>query len=629
MMAAGGLSKAEYLRRYLSGPAAAEAAQPRRRRKKKPPAGAGRGGMRIVDDDVSWSSIAAVQEKKEEEEEEDEGDMPVVAEFIDERPDEVKLMEEFRTNTKWRLLGDQNEDSQSSDISVPAKSTARRQRHDSPDSSPPRRLRHDSPEKSPPRQQRHDSPDLSPPRRERNDSPKLLPPRRQRHDSPDLSPPRRKRHDSPDLSPPRRQRHDSPDLSPPRRQRHDSPDLSPPRRQRHDSPDVSPTRVGSAVGKKGCKATDKSQSGGVQGEQSQLRHGVSDKSSSRQKRQATPDLSPPRKKRYDSDPDSSPPRRKRTGSPSLKKQSGTKGASPATKKLRRVPSPQRCLRRDSDSPSPRRGARNASDADRRLGRVRSVSPKRGPPKEDQGKSSGSDLSPPRRTVPAGKDQHGSRGPPDLSPHRHRDAKGSPKKANVMLSGVKAGLVSADVLRREQQELRSHERNHKHLEEESRHSETVFRDKSGRKRDLAQERLEERQKAEAKSERDEQYAKWGKGLAQGRQQQQNVEDAIKEMQKPLARYIDDQDLDRMLREQEREGDPMADFIKKRKAKENKEKKEKPRYNGPAPPLNRFNIWPGHRWDGVDRSNGFEQQRFARIANKKAVQELAYKWSVEDM
>ncbi|NXY50399.1 BUD13 protein, partial [Ceuthmochares aereus] len=202
------------------------------------------------------------------------------------------------------------------------------------------------------------------------------------------------------------------------------------------------------------------------------------------------------------------------------------------------------------------------------------------------------------------------------------------QGNVMFSGVKAGLVSPDVLRREQQELRRHERNNKHLEEESRHAETVFRDKSGRKRDLAQERLEQRQKAEAQSERDEQYAKWGKGLAQGRQQEQNVEDAIKEMQKPLARYIDDQDLDRMLREQEREGDPMADLIKKRKAKENKEK-EKPRYKGPAPPLNRFNIWPGHRWDGVDRSNGFEQQRFARIANKKAVQELAYKWSVEDM
>ncbi|NXT82636.1 BUD13 protein, partial [Zapornia atra] len=199
----------------------------------------------------------------------------------------------------------------------------------------------------------------------------------------------------------------------------------------------------------------------------------------------------------------------------------------------------------------------------------------------------------------------------------------------MFSGVSAGLVSADVLRREQQEMRKHERSTKRLEEESRHSETVYRDKTGRKRDLVQERLEERRKAEAQSERDEQYAKWGRGLAQEKQQQQNVEDAIKEMQKPLARYIDDEDLDRMLREQEREGDPMADFIKKRKAKESKEKKEKPRYKGPAPPLNRFNIWPGHRWDGVDRSNGFEQQRFARMANKKAVQELAYKWSVEDM
>ncbi|XP_075298662.1 BUD13 homolog [Opisthocomus hoazin] len=437
-MAAAGQSKAEYLRRYLSGPAAAEPQQPRRRRRKKPPGGPGRGGMRIVDDDVGWSSLAPAPQKEEEEED----DMPVVAEFIDERPDEVKLMEAFRTNSKWKLLGDQNEDSQGSDVSVPAKAAVRRQRHDSPDLSPPRRQRHDSPDLSPPRRQRHDSPDLSPPRR-------------QRRDSPDLSPPRRQRRDSPDLSPPRRQRHDSPDLSPPRRQRHDSPDLSPPRRQRHDSPDLSPRR------------------------------GV-------------------------------------------------------------------C-----------------------------------------------------------------------------DAKGPPQKASVMPSGVRAGLVSADVLRRERQELRRQERNTKHLEEESRHAETVFRDKSGRKRDLAQERLEQRQKAEATSERDEQYARWGKGLAQGRQQQQNVEDAIREMQKPLARYIDDQDLDRMLREQEREGDPMADLIKKRKAKESKEKKEKPRYNGPAPPLNRFNIWPGHRWDGVDRSNGFEQQRFARIANKKAVQELAYKWSVEDM
>lgn len=51
----------------------------------------------------------------------------------------------------------------------------------------------------------------------------------------------------------------------------------------------------------------------------------------------------------------------------------------------------------------------------------------------------------------------------------------------------------------------------------------------------------------------------------------MEDAAKEMQKPLARYIDDQDLDKMLREQEREGDPMAEFLKKKKAKEKKDTK----------------------------------------------------------
>lgn len=40
------------------------------------------------------------------------------------------------------------------------------------------------------------------------------------------------------------------------------------------------------------------------------------------------------------------------------------------------------------------------------------------------------------------------------------------QAKTMSSGVKAGLVSADVLQREKQELRKHERSTKHLEGES-------------------------------------------------------------------------------------------------------------------------------------------------------------------
>uniref|UniRef100_A0A674IK20 BUD13 homolog n=1 Tax=Terrapene triunguis TaxID=2587831 RepID=A0A674IK20_9SAUR len=479
-----------------------------------------------------------------------------VAEFIDERPEEVKRMEEFRTNSKWKLLGEL-------DTILQLSSETTKQK----------KIKHSS------------------------------------------------------------------DPSPRRRGRHDSPEFSPPRKQRHDSSDESLSR--NQCRKKNKKTMDKSLPGGIQGERSNLRSGFPHKSSSHHKRQITPDLSPLRKNRDSSDLATSPSRRKRTGSPSgLKKQSSTRdapqtlacpgfyrapncissviiicylhiiaGFSPANKKPKQAPSPKRRKRHDSDSSLARKSSQDSSDSDlsplrnsHRPGLLHRDSPsKLSPPKRNQNTSSDSDLSPPRRSQAAGKKLHGSR----------------------------TGLVSADLLRREQQELRRHDRNNKHLEDESQNAETVFRDKSGRKRDLMQERLEQQKKAEAKSERDELYAKWGKGLAQSRQQQQNVEDAVKEMQKPLARYIDDQDLDQMLREKEREGDPMANFIRKKKAKESKDKKEKPRYNGPAPPLNRFNLWPGYRWDGVDRSNGFEQKRFARLASKKAVQELAYKWSVEDM
>ncbi|XP_004466046.2 BUD13 homolog [Dasypus novemcinctus] len=640
MAAAPPLSKAEYLKRYLSGADTGLDGGPesgRKRRKKRPKlGGAGGKGMRIVDDDVSWTAISTT--KPEKEEEEDDGDMPVVAEFVDERPEEIKQMEVFRSSAKWKLLGGHNEDlplHRHFRHDTPDSSSPRRIRHDSPDLSPPRRARHDSPDPSPPRRARHDSPDMSPPRRARHDSPDPSPPRRVRHDSPDPSPPRRIRHDSSDVSPPRRFRHDSPDHSTsqkprrnsldlsPRKAHHDSPDSSPPRRVRHDSADASPPRRA----RNNSPNTPQSRRTLDSLDTSQLRRGArhdspdlaphvphslprtkSSKAPERGSSKASPHWKEPgpshssllKNSKYEYDLDFPPPQKRQEKSHFGNKQHDSQGDS------RKASDSDLSSSQHKLKPSP---GHQDSDSD--------LSPPRNRPRH---KDSDSDLSPPRRK------QRTKSSDSDLSPPRKSQPPG--QKATHMFSGAKTGLVLVDI-QREQQELKKRDQETMEFGAEFQYAETVFRDKSGRKRNLKLERLEQRRKAEKDSERDELYAQWGKGLAQSRQQQQNVEDAMKEMQKPLARYIDDEDLDRMLREQEREGDPMANFIKKNKAKENKNKKVRPRYNGPAPPPNRFNIWPGYRWDGVDRSNGFEQKRFARLASKKAVEELAYKWSVEDM
>ncbi|XP_065739000.1 BUD13 homolog isoform X1 [Phocoena phocoena] len=621
MAAAPPLSKAEYLKRYLSGADAGVdggSESGRKRRKKRPKTGgAGGKGMRIVDDDVSWTSMSTT--KTEKEEEEDDGDLPVVAEFVDERPEEVKQMEAFRSSAKWKLLGGHSED-------LPSH---RHSRHDTPDSSPPR-VRHDPLDSSPPRTVCHDTPDSLHPRRVRHDTPDSSP-RRVRLDTPDSSPPRRVCYDSPDPSPPRRARHDSPDPFPirkpyrhssgvsPRRARHDTPDPSPPRRAHHNSSDISPRRRAhnsspdTAQPRRTLDSVDTPQLRRARHNSPDLASSVphslsrtksskapesSSKTSPHRKGPGPSHLSLPKNSKYEYDSELSPPRKKQAKSRFGSKQHDSKGdckkasdsdLSPPRHKQSSGPRDS-----DSDLSPPRNRPRHwNSDSD--------LSP---PRRKQRAKSSDSDLSPPRRSQPLG------------------------KKAAHMYSGAKTGLVLTDI-QQELQELERRDQETMAFEAEFQYAETVFRDKSGRKRNLKLERLEQRRKAQKDSERDELYAQWGKGLAQSRQQQQNVEDAMKEMQKPLARYIDDEDLDRMLREKEREGDPMAKLIKKNKAKEDKNKKVRPRYSGPAPPPNRFNIWPGYRWDGVDRSNGFEQKRFARLASKKAVEELAYKWSVEDM
>lgn len=176
------------------------------------------------------------------------------------------------------------------------------------------------------------------------------------------------------------------------------------------------------------------------------------------------------------------------------------------------------------------------------------------------------------------------------------------------------------------------------EEEEDAGETIYRDRKGRKLDLLQSfiALQEGKKKEKEIEYE-----WGTGSAQKQSQKEKREEEEREKSKPFARSVDDEDLDRLYRERIHFGDPMAKYVKEKEKKKDKKKSkkkekkskrkvvEKPVYRGPPPPPNRFNIIPGWRWDGVDRSNKFEEFFFKNQAQRTAVRDIAYKWSVEDM
>ncbi|KAL4900871.1 hypothetical protein BDW74DRAFT_161240, partial [Aspergillus multicolor] len=95
--------------------------------------------------------------------------------------------------------------------------------------------------------------------------------------------------------------------------------------------------------------------------------------------------------------------------------------------------------------------------------------------------------------------------------------------------------------------------------------------------------------------------------------------------PLARRADDEDLNEELRAQSRWNDPAAQFLTKGSGGA-KSRTGKPLYQGAFQP-NRYGIRPGHRWDGVDRSNGFEKEWFAARNKKGRMEALEYEWQMD--
>ena len=140
--------------------------------------------------------------------------------------------------------------------------------------------------------------------------------------------------------------------------------------------------------------------------------------------------------------------------------------------------------------------------------------------------------------------------------------------------------------------------------------------------------EEKEKQEKLAKLEAVDSKWNKGLKQGQDQSEKLVQDLYEMTKPMARFAADEDLDEHLRVQMHDGDPMAQYLSKKKVQKSG-KPARPVYRGPADNPNRFSILPGYRWDGVDRSNGFEKKYYEMQNKGVAIQEDAYKWSVSDM
>ncbi|KAL2120623.1 hypothetical protein VTJ04DRAFT_4650 [Mycothermus thermophilus] len=162
-------------------------------------------------------------------------------------------------------------------------------------------------------------------------------------------------------------------------------------------------------------------------------------------------------------------------------------------------------------------------------------------------------------------------------------------------------------------------------------ETILRDATGRRVDAALLRAAAR-RAQAEAERKEREKQnLLKGEVQAQQaaaRRQALEDAAI---MPLARSKDDAELNEELKKQERWHDPMAEFLgtgdKDGGGKKKKGLKGRPVYKGPWPP-NRYGIRPGYRWDGVDRGNGFEAERFKALNRREMAKGLEYAWQMDE-
>ncbi|KAL9107297.1 MAG: hypothetical protein Q9227_007749 [Pyrenula ochraceoflavens] len=216
---------------------------------------------------------------------------------------------------------------------------------------------------------------------------------------------------------------------------------------------------------------------------------------------------------------------------------------------------------------------------------------------------------------------------------------------TMENGVRAGLqtaadtaaMAASAQRKKDREAKSLQRKQRPKEEQ----ETVYRDATGRRIDVQMKRAEAR-RAEEEAKRKEREEKEARG---GEVQKLEKEKRRQEVEEarflPVARGVEDEEMNRELRGRERWDDPMAGYLRAQKPVDVSGGKSgggeggggggggamKPVYKGAFQP-NRYGIKPGFRWDGVQRGNGFEKEWFQARSRVGRNRDLEYQWQMDE-
>lgn len=132
--------------------------------------------------------------------------------------------------------------------------------------------------------------------------------------------------------------------------------------------------------------------------------------------------------------------------------------------------------------------------------------------------------------------------------------------------------------------------------------TVYRNNTGK----VVSKLDFRSKEEEiKALNQDRLQKWSGGVVQKSLKEARIKDFEEEKNKPFARYEIETDVDNEIKKRQRFDDPFKQF-QDLDSNQKKRKIEKIKPVCEFTWSNRFGISPGYRWDGVDRTNGFESK-----------------------